>query len=403
MDGELNINLGGAGADGIGGVEAVPSEEAIKTTTSSLDTISAAEAVAMVLSLYPSTPVLVPPIDNNTKIDPTQSTITSISLKVSSTEGAIVDKSWEVFEDGIKALQKAHKEKEAKHAKEQIDRPDKGTVLYDQRLDQTLSTFKQWLVDPAQATSASQQAIDGVSASAFMAPFLAGTLIANIDIVRDVVGVVGLPQDRAVSGSPIAEALAATSSQGLHLDAQSALLTINLLVGGVKLQSTAEAVAESIEEKGKPSDGADEKFVDNFVARVLKITTPTIAGDDVPATLNQNNLVRLNLQVIAFNLLYRTHHGGMTGEELAGFIKGGSAKEPDQGTRDWEVWKMMNDLIGAIRKSLPSANPDVMLALMDYVDEKHSAQSMLSTYKMLSNQLAQNYAVNLQNKSQEKG
>ncbi len=241
--------------------------------------------------------------------------------------------------------------------------------------DKFSKTFDRWIIAPLDQSAGA--IINPLAAAPLDYPsstFIAGALIVNADILH------GPTAGSQISVSPVADALfAAGPSSGLPGDYQAAAALIAaLLNGGAVYKATNDTVEEAAAGGGKPLQDLD--FAKNYAKSILTIVQyPSL--DTQPADgerAKQDNLIRLMLTIMALNMVYRAAYGGMAGEELSSLLAGNTDVHED-------IKPLLTQLVGLINQYLP-ANPkeraEMLASLMDYVDNKHSVDSMLDITRM---------------------
>lgn len=265
----------------------------------------------------------------------------------------------------------------------EVNGNDPLTVQFDK-------TFHNWFISP---NDGSTQAI--VNPLAFSvertsndypsSAFIAGSLVSAIGMLDGPTA--GFNQ---TSISPVADALYALGpNSNLPGDYQAAAALIAaLLYGGAVYKATNDDI-EVAAKTAKPPQDLD--FAINFANSVMAIVTHSMSrGEPLEKERGQQNkLVRLMLNLMALNMVFRAKYGGMSGEDLKALLAGNTAD------LHADVKKTVEDLVALINLDLPEDTPmsikyrsEMIVGMMQYVDNKNSVDSMLQTKRMLNSYLA---------------
>lgn len=401
-----------------------PAPEKVKYDQSA-STMKESEAEAlMALFLAMQAPGLVPPNMNLADFAELMSgkgaidsiTAKSIDLRFEETKNDIISSMWANFSKGIQELEERSKEDYIKKWVEEVGKEGpKSTSEYfayllvlsaSRRADelgesggqsplavQFNQSFNQWFTDPANTS-----AIDGRNGNFPDPAFIIGALASNPDALRAAIGSVGLVSgvevSKQLSVSPIADALAGVGpSSGLPIDYQAAgALIAALLYQGAVSKANLETLQDAAL-KGKPPQ--DIEFAINYTKNILAIVTHNLKGgaEVSPEQQSQNQMIRLMLNVMALNLLYRRVFGGLEGgKEFTDLLKDGGTKDllkdvaMDAGTKA-EVQGLIDQLVLQIKINLPTDEParsGTIARLSEYIDSNDSVDSMLSTTRMFT-------------------
>lgn len=320
-----------------------------------------------------------------------------ISMNYANKEHEIISSMWDTFINQIrefaKRTQKIDEEdrqialsnKAADTAAEYLSRlltssavqTVEGTVKGSNEKDSALavqfdSAFKYWL--------SPDNAIANGSTNYPSSTFVAGALASNTDLLQgaSTVTALALVLDLKITTSPVADAIFAVGpTSGLPGDYQAAAaLVASLLNAG----AVAKAATDTIQQKAPGQPIRDLAFAINYGKSIMAIVTRPADKNEQTNKMRaeQNQLIRLMLSTMALNLVYRSAYGGMTGEEFADLLDNDNPDLPD------EIKPHVQELVSLIKSFLPkdpAARAEMISRLMDYVDTKHSVDSMLNTTK----------------------
>lgn len=248
-------------------------------------------------------------------------------------------------------------------------------------VEQFSSAFNHWVLNPHKQVSEANNTQEYPSSS-----FIAGSMMAGVDIVRDAIkSTINIFQHQ-LHDSPLADVLfAVVPGITLTPDYQSAAaLIVALLNNGAIYKATEDALKKGKEKNIPPKD---LDFAIKYAKQVIAIVTHKITNESPQnkEIQERDRLVRLMLTVMAMNMLYRAAYGGMTGLEFGTILKGETADIHEK------IKPLIEQLAHLIKNNLPAteqARQDTILRLMDYVDSKDSIDSMLQSTRILANLLS---------------
>lgn len=350
--------------------------EAAATSITPVDTVSQSEMAAIIALLAAWNPILIPPSDSPSKVDLVASTAGNAILQYGKDEQDVISSSWEAYLAMINQLQQKYEESRKEH--DRVDATQQPDLL--SKLDAAANGVKQWVVDPSQTIP------DGTNI-ALSSAFLASMMVSNVDTLMASAGQAAV-QDIG-SSNPIIDSLNTPGTAALDHDSAFAAELVASLYYSAFIQQTTLQMVQQAQAGAKP--GNDSDFAVKFANNVLAIATVKISGDDANGNKvdkGRNDYVRVQLYTMALNLIYRTQFGGMSGQELLGLVQSPTVKAPEGIDPKSPEWIATLNLINALKTILPGMSPEVLQKMMDYVDEKHSAESMRESYNLLIGDLA---------------
>jgi hypothetical protein len=384
----FGVGLDNSSIERIGEVE----PETVAETIKPIDSVAQSEMAAIIALLAAWHPILIPPNDTASHKKVVGLDVAASTLNIAKQENDVITSSWETYLTMLKQLDEQHKASRELHDKEDV------TIKSDisGKLEAVVNGVKQWVVDPSQTIP-----VDGVSAGLSSA-FLASLAASNVDIIAGSTAQAAL-QD-LTSNNPILDNLTTPGTPSVNRDAIFAAEVVASLYYSTFIQQTTLQTVQQAAPVVKP--GNDSQFAINFANNVLAISTLKVQGDD-PADnksdQDRNKLIRVQLYTMALNLIYRTQFDGMTGKELLGLIQSNNLQVPEGINPKSPEWIATLNLINALKTILPGVSPSVLQEMMDYVDEKHSAESMRESFHMLVDQLAAGPEVEAERKTLARG
>jgi hypothetical protein len=418
MSGPNIGNYGGFGtqdpnASSIPGAGNVSGTNPISKSSNSSDesTIERSQLEAIMMLLSAGIPFLTPPQSIATSFQDLSAAkgisgvtavsnidISQIKMQVDQTKNDIINSMWDSFLKNVREMAERAKQDNIKKWTEDVNKngPKSSTEYYaylmalssSQRSEeisgngnvlasQFNQTFNQWLVSPA------LQAENIAGGGYPSASFIAGSVAANSDAVRDAIGAAGAVVGYQMSVSPVADALYAVGpNSALPADSQAAAALVTaLLNGGAAFKATNDSIQQAAN-GGTPPRDLD--FAMNYAKNIMNIVTHNV-GNGEPLSkeqTSQNQMIRLMLTTMALVLVYRTAYGGITGPEFGSLLNPESSKDLPEEIRP--LTQQLASLLKSYLPDDPSGRVNTLNRLTAYADQNESVDSMLSTSRMFS-------------------
>lgn len=411
MSGDIG-NFGGFGTENpnaayIPAAGAVPDADQTGSGSSIFgkSTIEKSQIEAIILLMSAGFPLLAPPQtvgiqDSNSISGIGALTITQqIPMMVEQSKHEIISSMWDSFLNTVKEMAKRAKEEDVKKWTEDVNKNGPKSAaeyhaflmaLSSNRRAEELSgdgnslavqfnqTFNNWLVSPSAK-------VDGVDPSGYPSiSFVASSVAANADAVRNAIGAVGGGAiGYQMSVSPVADALFAVGpSSALPIDYQAAAALVTaLLNGGAAYKAASDSIKQGVN-AAQPIRDLD--FALNYAKNIKNIVTHNVESGNNQQS-EQNKMMRVMLSAMALVLLYRTTYGGITAEEFASMLN-----PAENSTFPEEIRKTVQELAILLKNNLsddPKAKAETLNRLLAYADKNESVDSMLATTRLFSSLL----------------